>query len=149
MVASVLLLLAFVGAVAAPDTTLGKALRQGLIESPARAFSRLTLRQTIMGLIVFLIVVGIAVSAPEFVALFGFSDLSFYVDVAVVAMLMSAVVRLKSVIEHTARLSSAITARLISRLRQTKPRNRHRHSQRPKPPSSTDESEPAWGWAFA
>jgi hypothetical protein len=152
VIVSGLLLLAYVAAVLAPDTKWGEILREGLIDFPARVLNGLTPQRTIIGLIVFLIVVGTLSGAsfgsPEWLA-FGFADLSFYIDIAVMAMLMRATVRLKPIIMHTKRSSQSIAARLTLLLRRTGTPHRRPHARRAKPPSSTDESEPASGWAFA
>jgi len=144
-----LLVLAFVAAVWAPDTPLGKNLRTVLIEAPAQALKRATPLKIIVGLIVFLGLVAFVLGAPEIVAMIGLGDLSIYLDFTVVVILLSVVARLKSTVIHTVGLSRAVVARVIARANRTKARNRRPRMSRPKLPSSTDENAPHWAWAFA
>jgi energy-converting hydrogenase Eha subunit C len=133
----------------APDTPLGKSLRAWMIEIPARATAKLTPAKIIVGAIVFVFLIGWAMSAPEVVAMIGFSDLAAYLDLAVVAMLLAAIARLKFVLGHTIRLSRTLSARFIARSTRSKARNRQSRRQRPKLPPSADENDPMEGLAFA
>lgn len=133
----------------APDTPLGKSLHAWLIETPVRATANLTPAKIIVGLIVFVCLIGWAMSAPELVAMIGFSDLAAYLDVAVIAMLLTAIARLRFVLEHTIRLSRNLSARVIARSTRSKARNRQARRQRPKLPPSANEDDPLEGLALA
>jgi energy-converting hydrogenase Eha subunit C len=133
----------------APDTPLGKSLRAWMIEIPARATAKLTPAKIIVGAIVFVFLIGWAMSAPEVVAMIGFGDLAAYLDLAVIAMLLTAIARLKFVLGHTIRLSRTLSARFIARSTRSKARNRQSRRQRPKLPPSADENDPMEGLAFA
>jgi cobalamin biosynthesis protein CobD/CbiB len=148
LIAAGLLLLALCTALWAPDTSIGKSLRIVLIDAPAKTLSRATPVKVIIGLIVFLALVVFIVSAPELVALMGFSDLYFYLDITVISILMSTVIRLKSVLAYAIRLVRGIAARGIPQWKRTGPRNRLSHPRRPKSPPSDDEGGAEWGWAF-
>jgi hypothetical protein len=132
----------------APDTPIGKSLRAWMIEIPARATGKLTPAKIIVGVIVFVFLIGWAMSAPELVAMIGFGDLAAYLDFAAVAMLLAAVARLKFVLGHTIRLSRTLSARFISRSTRRKARNRRARRPRPKLPPSADEDDPLEGLAF-
>lgn len=142
-------LLALAGIAFAPDTPLGKSLRTWMIEIPARKTAELTPAKIIVGVIVFVFLIGWAMSAPELVAMIGFGDLAAYLDFAVIAMLLTAVARLKFVLEHTIRFSRNPLASVIARSTRSKARNRQARRQTPKLPPSADENDPLAGLAFA
>jgi len=148
LIASELLLLALCAVLWAPDTPIGKLLRIVLIDRPAKTLNRATPLKVIVGLIVFLALVAFIISAPELVAIMGLSDLSIYLDFTIISILMSAAVRLKSVLAYAIRLGRGIAARNIPRWKWAGPRNRHSHPRRPKSPPSDDEGGAEWGWAF-
>src|SRR6516225_7862964 len=108
-----LFLLTFAVIALAPDTTLGEALRVWLIETPARALSRLTILKAVVGLIVIACLIGWAVSAPELVAMVGVGDMSLYLDAAVIAMLVSAITRLKFVLTQAIRVGQKLRSMLL------------------------------------
>jgi hypothetical protein len=120
-----------------------------MIEIPARKTANLTPAKIVVGLIVLVFLVGWAMSAPEVVAMIGFGDLAAYLDLAVIAMLMTAVARLKFVLEHTIRLSRNLSARVVARSAKSMARNRQARRQRPKLPPSADEDGHLGGLAFA
>jgi hypothetical protein len=132
----------------APDTPLGRSLRAWMIEIPARATAKLTPAKIVVGVIVFVFLIGWAVSAPEIVAMIGFGDLAAYLDVAVIAMLLTAIARVRFVLEHTIRLSRNLSARIIARSTMSNARNRQARRQRPKLPPSADDADPWAGLAF-
>jgi hypothetical protein len=133
----------------APDTLLGKSLRAWLIEAPVRALSNLSPAKIIVGAVVFVWLIGMALSAPELVALIGFGDLSVYLDAVVIALLISAAARLKFVLGHTLRASQNIAARFIARTNGNSGRDRQPRRHRPKLPQSSDDVDPHGDWAFA
>ena len=148
MIAAELLLVALSAALLAPDTPIGKSLRVVLIDRPAKTLSHATLLKVIVGLIVFLALVAFILSAPELVAIMGLSDLSLYLDITIISILMNTAVRLKSVLAYAIRLVRGIAARDIPRSKRAGPRNRLSHPRRPKSPPSDDEGGAEWGWAF-
>jgi cobalamin biosynthesis protein CobD/CbiB len=148
LIAAELLLLALCVVLWAPDTPIGKSLRVVLIDRPAKTLSRATPLKVIIGLIVFLALVGFIISAPELVAIMGISDLSIYLDITIISILMSTAVRLKSVLAYAIRLVRGIAARDIRQWKRAGPRNRLSHPRRPKSPPSDDEGDAEWGWAF-
>jgi len=133
----------------APETPLAKSLRAWLVETPVRATADLTPAKIIVGLIVSVCLIGWAISAPELVAMVGFADLAAYLDVAVIAMLLTAITRLRFVLQHTIRLSRTLSARVIARSTRGKARHRQARRHRPKLPPSADEDDPLGGLAFA
>ncbi len=148
LIAAELLLMALCAALWAPDTPIGKSLRVVLIDRPAKTLSRVTPLKGIVGLTVFLALVVFIISAPEFVAIMGVSDLSIYLDITIISILMSTVVRLKSALAFAIRLVRGIAARDIPQWKRTGPRSRLSHPRRPKSPPSDDEGGAEWGWAF-
>lgn len=149
MIMAELLLLALIAAVCAPDTPLGKTLRAALIETPARALARATPLKMITGLIVFVMLMAILLSAPEWYAIMGGADLWLYFDVAVVTMLAGSAARLKSAALQLVRLSRAMAAGAAARSSRSRGRDRHPRPRRAKLPPSSDEAEPGWDWTIA
>ncbi len=133
----------------APDTPLGKTLRAWLVDAPVRAAAKLTPAKIVIGAIVFVCLIGMALSAPELVAMIGFGDLAVYLDAAIIAALVAAATRFKFVLAHTMRLNRTLSARFITR--RNAHRSRHRRSRRHRPslPSSSDEDEPLGDLVFA
>jgi hypothetical protein len=148
LIAAELLRLALCAALWAPDTPIGKTLRVALIDAPAKALSRATPLKVIVGLIVFLILVVLVVGAPELVAMIGLSDLSIYLDITVISILMSTAVRLKSVLAYAIRPVRGIAARVIAQWNRARASDRLSHPRGPKSPPSDDEGRAEWGWAF-
>ena len=144
-----LFLLTFAVIALAPDTTLGEALRVWLIETPARALSRLTILKAVVGLIVIACLIGWAVSAPELVAMVGVGDMSLYLDAAVIAMLVSAITRLKFVLTQAIRVGQKVTEHVVGRSNRNGARDRRPRQRRRKPPRSSDDVDPLEDWAFA
>jgi hypothetical protein len=148
LIAAELLLLALCVMLWVPDTPIGKSLRVVLIDRPAKTLSRATPLKVIVGLIVFFSLVIFIISAPELAALIGISDLSIYVDITIVSILMNTAVRLKSVLACAIRLVRGIASRDIPQWMRAGPRNRLSHPRRPKSPPSDDDGGAEWGWAF-
>jgi len=111
LIAAELLLVALCAALLAPDTPIGKSLRVVLIDRPAKTLSHATPLKMIVGLIVFLALVAFILSAPELVAIIGLSDLSLYLDITIISILMNTAVRSKSVLAYAIRLVRGIAAR--------------------------------------
>jgi hypothetical protein len=140
-----LFLLALVVVRWAPDTPLAKILRAWLIEAPVGALNDLSPAKVMIGAIVLVCLVGMALSAPEVVAMIGVADLSAYLDAAVIAMLIGAAARVKFVLGSTLRVSRNIFGRSNrSRAYERQPRR-----QKSKSPRSSDEVDPHGDWAFA
>jgi cobalamin biosynthesis protein CobD/CbiB len=148
LIAVELLLMALFVVLFAPDTPIGKSLRVMLIDAPAKTLSRATPRKVIIGLIVFLALVIFIISAPELVAIMGLSDLSIYLDITIISILMNTAIRLKSVLAYAIRLVRGIATRDIPQRKRARSRNRLSHPRRPKSPPSDDEGGAEWGWAF-
>jgi hypothetical protein len=133
----------------APDTPLGKTLRNWLVEAPARVLNRLTPFKITVGLIVFVWLIGMVLAAPELIPIIGIGDLALYLDATVIVMLLGTAARLKLVLTQTVRLGQEIPGRLIARFKRSQSRSRsprrHRHGT---PPSPDDTASPA-GWEFA
>ena len=142
-------LLALAVVALAPDTPLGKTLRAWLIDAPVRATAKLTPAKIVIGTIVFLCLIGMALSAPELVAMIGFGDLAVYLDAAVIAALVAAAARLRFVLAPTVRLSRNLSARFIGRRNRRKSRNRRSRRHRPLLPPSFDEDDPLGDLVFA
>ena len=132
----------------APDTPLGRGLRHWLVDAPIRALYRVSPPKIIMGLIVAVCLIGMAMSAPELVALIGFGDLSVVIDATVIVTLLSAAARLKFVIARTAQLGRNFVARIAALSAAIRPRNRRTRQHRPRLPPSGD-GDSAGDWAFA
>jgi hypothetical protein len=145
-----LFLLALAAMAWAPETPFGKSLRDWLVEKPAGAIGRLTPAKIVIGLIVAVLLIGMAMSAPEIVAMIGFGDLAVYLDAAVIVSLLAWAARLKFAAQQTVRLGRALSRRLVARRHgnRTRARKTHRH-RRKSPPSSDEEAGPFGGWAFA
>jgi hypothetical protein len=148
LIVAELLLLALCAVLWAPDTPIGKSLRVVLIDRPAKMLSRATPLKVIVGLIVLLSLLVFIIGAPELVAIMGVSDLSIYLDITIISILMSTAVRLKSVLANAIRLVRGIAARDTPQWKRMGPRNRLSHPRRPKSPPSDDEGGADWGWAF-
>ena len=144
-----LLLLALCVAHWAPGTRIGKFVRTILIDRPAEAFSRTTPLKVIVWIAVFAIAVAIAISAPEWVALFGFGDLVAYLDVGVILLLASAVERSRVPFARAVGFARRTGAHLVSRWNRGRRRSRLSRPNRPKAPPGDDEGPAGWGWAFA
>jgi len=133
----------------APDTPLGRNLRNWLVDAPVRALDGVSPTKIIIGLIVAVCLIGMAMSAPEFVAMIGFGDLSVVVDAAVIVTLLSGAARLKFAVARTLQLGRNIAARITALVGRSRPRNRRSRRHRPRlPPSSGDADSPG-DWAFA
>jgi cobalamin biosynthesis protein CobD/CbiB len=148
LIAAELLLIALCAALWAPDTPIGKSLRAVLIDPLAKTLNRATPLKVIVGLIVFLALVIFIIGAPELVAIMGVTDLSIYLDITIISILMSTAVRLKSVLAYAIRLARGIATRDIPQWKRAGPRNRLSRPRRPKSPPSDDEGGAEWGWAF-
>jgi hypothetical protein len=132
-----------------PDTAIGKALHHALIEAPVKALDRATLLKVIVGIIVFFALIAFILGAPETVALMGMGDLSFYLDLTVISLLVSAAVRLKSTLAHTVRLARVLSKRVVTRTNRARARKRLLHPRMPKSPQADDEDGAVWDLAFA
>jgi hypothetical protein len=133
----------------APDTPLGKSLHAWMVEAPVRAAAKLTPAKIIIGTIVLVCLIGWTMSAPELVLMIGFGDLAAYLDIAVVAMLLTTIGRLRFVLEHTVRLSQNLSARVIAGLAGSRAGGRQARRQRSKLLPSADEDNPVGSLAFA
>ena len=133
----------------APDTPLGKTLRAWLIDAPVRAAAKLTPANIVIGAIVLVCLIGMAVSAPELVAMIGFGDLAVYFDAVVIAALVAAATRMRFVLAYTVRLSRNLSARFIARRNGHKSRPRQSRRHRPLLPSSSNDDDPLGDLVFA
>jgi hypothetical protein len=149
LIATGLLLLVLCTVLWARDTPIGKSLRVVLIDAPAKILIRTTPLKMALGLVVFLVLIVFIFGAPELVALMGLSDLYFYLDFTIVAMLINTAVRLKSVLACSIRLLRRRAPREIPQWKRAGSRNRLSRPRRPKSLPSADEGGPEWGWAFA
>jgi hypothetical protein len=143
-----ILLLALAAIALAPDTPLAKTLHAWLIDAPARATANATPARIVIGAIVVLCLIGMAVSAPELVAMIGFGDLATYLDAAVIAMMLTAAERGKSLFERPLGAVRAVSVRM-SLERRVRPRNRENRRRRLKLPLSSADPDAPSGWAFA
>jgi hypothetical protein len=148
LIVAELLLMALCAALWAPDTPIGKTLRVVLIDPLAKTLSRATPLKVMVGLIVFFALIVFIIGAPELVAIMGVADLSLYLDITIISILVSTAVRLKSMLAYAIRLVRGIAARDIPQWKRAGPRNRLSHRRRPKSPPSDDEGGAEWGWAF-
>ena len=142
-------LLALTVATASGDTPLGKYLRVLLVETPARILNGMTSRRLIIGSVVVLCLIAMVLSAPEWVAMIGMSDLFMYFDLTIVALLLSAVSRSKSVAAYTTRLGRVIASRFYMRFGRPTARSRHVRLRKPKLPKASDEDGAGWQGALA
>lgn len=126
---------------AASDTPLGKRLRSLLVDAPVTAFRGATPRQLIVGLIVLCSLTAFVIGAPEWIALFGLGDLAAYLDVGLILLLSSAVLRLRSLLARAAPVVRGIIVRVIPRRGQGRRRGRR---PRRTALSPDDDGGPAW-----
>ena len=145
---TVLLLLAGLGAALAPDTAIGKTLREALIELPARLLNRDRL-SLIIAVVAFVGLVTFLAGAPELVALVGLADLSLFVDIAALGLVLGSAVRLKIVRAAVAEISRRLVGRLANigspRVRATVRARRLGRSRR----ARSNDPDPLGGWALA
>jgi hypothetical protein len=134
----------------APDTPLGKALRNLLVDVPARMLNRLTPFEVTIGLIVFAWLIAMALVAPELIAMVGgIGDLAICLDAAVLVMLLGTMTRLKLVITQTVRLGRAIGARLDALSSRSRAGHRSSRQRRLRGAPSSDDADSPSSWAFA
>ena len=138
----------------APDTTFGKAARRVLIDLPAQGLASATARELVIRALVLVVLVTFLAVTPEIVAIFGMSDVIFYLtiyfDTAIFLLLTSALVAYRAQLSPlSAKLREwavASLARVVGRRKRSAKRAR-----RLKPPSASgdEESEPSWVFALA
>jgi hypothetical protein len=143
LIVAELLVLAFWAALRAPDTRIGRLLRALLIDTPTQAFRRVTPIKMIVGVIVFLGLGAIMIGAPEFFAIMSLGDLSLYLDITVITLLLSAALRVKSALSHAIPLGRNIAARIITRRNRARARSRVSRPRRLLPL----DDEPDWAYA--
>lgn len=144
-----MLLLSLVVMAFAPDIPIAKALRSWLIEMPASALNKLTPTKLIVGLIVLVLLVAWAMSAPEIVAMIGIGDLSAYLDAVVIMALMGAAARLKFALSQVVRLARAAVTQQAKPFSTNRSRSRQPRLRRSRSFSSRSDDEPSGAWAFA
>lgn len=137
MFAAELIVLLLVGAALAPDSALGR----WLIKGPARALAEMTPRKALLSILAFVLLTACVLGTPELVPLVGFADLSVMMDLAALALLVTAGARLAAARDVGVRVVRTVAARTRLRAR----RLRTPRLRRPKPPSPDD--EPAWAYA--
>jgi hypothetical protein len=146
---SLLMAFAFLVVVFTPDTEIGRAFRRVLVEDPARLLNGGPLK-VFVALVVLVGLVAFAVGAPELVALIGMADLSVYLDLAVLAFMLSAATRLRT----ASRAGLEATKRAFGRLalasaRLSWRRVRTRRTRRPRRHAANDDGRPSGVWAAA
>jgi len=144
-----LLFLAIFVALWVPDTPVGKILRRALIDDPARMLSNTTPLKTVVGVIVFFALIAFVIGGPEVVAIMGIGDLSLYLDITVVTLLVSAALRFKSALTQAMTHAREIAARIVVPGNRARARNLRSRPRRPKSPPSDSEDGAEWDWAFA
>lgn len=142
-------LLVLAVAAASGNTPLGKHLRVLLLEAPARVLNGMTPRRVAIGSVVILCLMAMVLFAPEWVAMIGLGDLSMYFDITIVALLLSAVSRSKSMAAYATRLGRVIASRFYMRFGGPTARSRHARLRKPKLPKASDEDGAGWQGAVA
>jgi hypothetical protein len=94
--------------------------------------------------------IAIAMAAPEIVALVGMGDLTVYLDLVVLSVVLAAARGFRTASLHLV----AITKRYTARLGATPPRlarqgARVRRVRKPRPPKPSDDVAPSGAWAIA
>lgn len=141
--------LAAAWAVLRPDTVWGRALREALIEAPARLLGGKGAIKMFVGVLVIVFVLSV-IAAPELLAVVAVSDLTIYFEVMTVAMLLGAGTRLRTA-AAMAILPARWVASVFQRLRtgfSARERRGGRPARRNANPPKLD-PEPAWSPAFA
>lgn len=143
MLATLLLTLC-VTMIVARGTPVGDALQRMLVEAPARQLSRISRSQILFGLLTLSIIVAlvwllendgrmlVTMGLPEFLGFATAIDLSALLDLAVVAVIAAATIRVRTVVTW---LSHKIAPR--------RPRARRTRVHRLRPPANDDEERPA------
>jgi hypothetical protein len=142
-------LLALAVRFAAGDTPLGMYLHALLIETPARVLSGMSRRRAIIGSIAILCLMAMVFFAPGWVAMIGMGDLFTYFDITIIALLLSAVARSKSVVAHVTRVCRVIATRFHARFVRPTARSRSVRLRKPKSPTVPDEDGAGWQGAAA
>ena len=145
---TVSLLFAALWVVAAPDTEAGKALREALVDAPARFLNKDRLG-LLIAVVALLGLIALLFGAPELVALVGLADASLLVDFVAIGLVLGSAVRLKMVraatTEMTRRLLVGIArlGRPHARAQARSPGPRRRKRLNPNDP------DPLGGWPLA
>jgi len=140
MLALELLGLLMIGAVLAPKSALGR-----WILEPTRRLAGLTPRKALIAALSALLLLAVVFAAPEMLALFGLADLSMFMDVLALSLLLSAGARLVA-----ARDAVVQAPRRVAQWVRVARRGRHRRvrtGRRLRPPSSDDTDGAAWAFA--
>lgn len=133
----------------APDSDIGKALRRGLVDGPAQLLNGGPLK-IFVALVVLVGLVAFAVGAPELVALIGMADLSVYLDLAVLAFILSAGTRLRTASRAGVEAAKRGFGRVaLASAHWSRPRARTRRVQKPRNPAANDDGRPFGVWAAA
>lgn len=145
----VLLMFGSLAAVLAPESHFGKGFQRLFVDRPARLLSRGPAK-IIVAAVVMVALIAIAAAAPEIVALVGLGDLSIYLDLVVVSVVLGAAKGFRtaslSLVPALRRCVASLLAMPLPLGRQNSRVPRVRRPQRPKP---DDDAAPWEAWAIA
>jgi len=148
LIALEVLILALCAVLLTSDTPIGKAVRGLLIDAPAKANWRTASPKIIVRLIVIVALVVFIIGAPEWIMMFGLVDLTIYLDVGVMLLLISVAALGRSSFTYMVRFAGNIARSLVARWNRRRGRTRVSHLRKPKSPPA-DDDEAGYGWAFA
>lgn len=136
-------LCAFLMASLRPDTPGRRLLHEWLVEAPARVLNRGWL-VALASIIATGMMAGLAVAAPEMIAIFGAVDLALMVEVSVLVMLTSGVSRIRHVLSVLASAPRR-AARGLRRVVATAHGRARRPVRPPRSPANDADADPeAW-----
>jgi len=149
MIAPILLsmfVLGWLSAVAVPQGAIGKAFRRLFVDAPARLLQT-SPRTAAVWLVLLVLLLAISIAAPEVIALMGVSDLSAYLDLALISLVLGAVKSARSL----AGSALAIARQGLAALAAARPaagrrggRVRRVRKARPPPPAEGGFGAGAW-----
>ena len=133
----------------APESHIGKAFQRLFVESPARLLNVGPLKMFV-ALVVLVVLAAIAVAAPEMVPLMGMADLSLYLDLAVLPLILGAANGLTDACVGVAAAAKRYVARIrLMRLRPGRLGLRAQRTRRPRRSKPDDDASPFGVWAIA
>lgn len=142
---TLLFLFAFAMVALAPETHLGKMLRQALVAAPAQMLNGGPIK-LLAAAFVLVGVLGFAFAAPELIALVGVADLALYLDVMAVALIVGAIAQFRGFGSTALRWARRYLLGPAIRLRP----GRGRRPRSPvRKPRSDDDDGPFGAWTLA
>lgn len=144
-----LLAFAFLLVALAPDSEMGRTLRNALVDRPARLLNGGPLK-VFVAIIVLAGLVAFVLGAPELVALIGMTDLTVYLDLVVLSFIVGAVSNLKGAMRAGGQLAKrGANAVMLAPARLQRLPRRVRRARKPRQPVADDDGQ-AWdAWVAA